>query len=192
MRLISFDRDNHATELATTSGPAFQLHVDGEGGISFLDRTGDTARARRTANGHTTTFAHGPMGTLGLQAGTSGRVFLTGTPASTTTLPAPVQQLKVAADATVSSTGALAIDQVVSKSLRSHVSNPLAATAWNTPAPLQITTEVPSTGKKIPFTAGQSSSSPKNADKSASPALAGPRTPSAKGTTRTLALGGGW
>ncbi|WP_444537099.1 golvesin C-terminal-like domain-containing protein [Streptomyces sp. BR1] len=182
-RLVSFERNKRATELATTAGPAFQLRADGEGGVSFLDRTGSTARARRTADGRTTTFAQGPIGALGLQAGTSGRVFLTGTPASTTTLPTPVRQLKVAADATVSSTGALAVDQAVSKSLRSHVSNPLAATAWNAAAPLQITTEVPSTGKKISFTAGQDSSRPKGAGKSASPALTGSRAPEAKGTT---------
>ncbi|MEU3374287.1 SGNH/GDSL hydrolase family protein [Streptomyces sp. NPDC006660] len=187
-RLVSFDRNNRATELATTSGPAFQLRVDSEGGVSFLDRTGGTARARRTAAGRTTTFAQGPMGGLGLGAGTSGRVFLTGAPSSVTTLPAPVQQLKVAADATVSSTGALAIDQAVSKSLRSHVSNPLAATAWNTAAPLQITTEVPSTGKKISFTAGQDSASPKGAGKSASPALTGSRNPGAKAMNGAPAL----
>ncbi|MET9361599.1 SGNH/GDSL hydrolase family protein [Streptomyces sp. NPDC006632] len=182
-RLVSFDRGDHATELTTTSGPAFQLRADGEGGVSFLDRSGGTVSAHRTIKGRTTTFAQGPTGSVGLAAGTSGRVFLTGTPASTTALPAPVTRLKVAADATVSSTGALAIDQAVSKSLRSHVSNPLAATAWDAAAPLQVTTEVPSTGKKITFTAGQDGATPKATGKNASPALTGgSRTAGAKGT----------
>ncbi|MFD7541340.1 SGNH/GDSL hydrolase family protein [Streptomyces sp. NPDC059819] len=186
-RLVSFDRNSHATELTTTSGPAFQLRADSEGGVSFLDRSGETARAHRTAKGHTTTFAQGPLGAIGLAAGVGGRVFLTGSPASTTALPAPVQWLKVAADATISSTGALAIDQAVSKSLRSHVSNPLAATAWNAAAPLLLTTEVPSTGKKISFTAGQDTAGPQGEGKSASPALTGSGSAGTNGPGRTLA-----
>ncbi|GAA0617160.1 hypothetical protein GCM10010394_54150 [Streptomyces crystallinus] len=173
-RLVSFGRDNRATELATTSGPAFQLRADSQGGVSFLDLAGGRARARRTANGRTTTFAQGPVGALGLRAGTGGRVFLTGAPTSTTVLPVPVRRLKAAADATVSSTGALAIGPVVSESLRSHVSSPPAATAWNAAAPVRITAQVPSTGKTVSFTAGQDA--PAAAGRSPSPALNASRT----------------
>ncbi|PPS77439.1 hypothetical protein BV882_03640 [Streptomyces sp. 46] len=177
-RLIRFDRKNHATQLATTSGPAYDLRADSGGGIDFLDGAGGKARARRTAGGTTSTFAEGATGSLGLAAGTSGRVFLTGKP-TTAHPPAPVRRLKAAAHATVSSTGALAVDQAVSASLRSHVSNPLAATAWNTPAPLQIKTEIPATGKKVAFTVGAAPVTPGAAGRKASPALTADRTTAA-------------
>jgi hypothetical protein len=171
-RLIGFDRKNHATSLGTTSGAASQLRVDSQGGVSFLDHASGKTRARRAFGGKTTTFAQGPSGSLGLQSGTGGRVFLTGDPASTTALPSTVRRLKVAADATVSSTGAIAVDQAVSSSLRSHVANPLAATAFNSPATLQISTEVPATGKKLAFTAGQDYDK-NDAGRELSPALTG-------------------
>jgi hypothetical protein len=187
-RLIGFDRKNRATELATTSGPAFELHVDSEDGVDFLDHKGGEVRARRTSGGHTTTFAQAPSGKLSLAAGTAGRVFLTGEPASVTSLPSAVERLKVTAGATVSSTGALAVDQAVSESLRSHVSNPLAATAWDTPAPLKIKTEVPATRKKISFTVGEAATGVKAAGGAASPALTGPTT--ATGATLSATVAG--
>ncbi|MBR8639078.1 hypothetical protein KEF29_06455 [Streptomyces tuirus] len=169
-RLIRFDRKNHATQLATSSGPAYDLRADSGGGVDFLDGSGGKARAHRSAGGRTTTIAEGTAGSLGLAAGTSGRVFVTGKP-TTTHLPSAVRRLTAAAHATVSSTGALAVDQAVSASLRSHVSNPLAATAWNTPAPLQIKTEIPATGKKVAFTVGAAPVTP-------SPRAEKPRPPS--------------
>ena len=175
-RLVRFDRRNHASALAITSGPAYQLRADGSGGIVFLDWSHGTERARRVAGGRTTMFAQGPSGSLGLQSGTGGKVFLTGHPMSTTRLPATVTRVDVAPTATVSSTGALAIDHAVPASLRSHVNNPLAATAWNAAAPLQIAAEVPSTGKKISFTAGQDAAAAKGAGRNPSPALRGSTT----------------
>ncbi|MFI6625247.1 SGNH/GDSL hydrolase family protein [Streptomyces sp. NPDC050528] len=171
-RLLTFDRSNRATELATTSGPAFDLRVDSQGGVNFLDQQGDTARARRSAGGRTTTIAEGPSGKLGLRSGTSGRVFLTGDPSSAQ-LPSTVRHLAVPADATVSSTGALAVDQAVSESLRSHVSDPLAATASNAPAPLRLTTEVPATGKSVPFTVDTTTTGTEASGQTTSPALTG-------------------
>ncbi|MGH1555783.1 hypothetical protein ACRAWF_39975 [Streptomyces sp. L7] len=79
--------------------------------------------------------------------------------------------MAVPADATVSSTGALAVDQAVSQSLRSHVSDPLAATAWNTPAPLRLTTEVPATGKSVPFTVDTAATDTEASGLTTSPAL---------------------
>ncbi|SNX64658.1 hypothetical protein SAMN06272735_6486 [Streptomyces sp. TLI_55] len=189
-RLIGFDRKNRTTELATTTGPAFGLHVDAQGGVDFLDQKDGRARARRSAAGRTTTFAQGRSGALGLAAGTSGRVFLTGKPTSVTHLPSPVRQLKVAADADVSSTGALAVDQAVSASLRSHVSDPLAATAWNTAAPLKIKTEVPATGKKISFTVSAAAPGAKAAGEQASPALTRSGTTSKSVATMSAAAAG--
>ncbi|WP_319685532.1 SGNH/GDSL hydrolase family protein [Streptomyces sp. ME19-01-6] len=184
-RLIRFDHNNHASQLTTTSGPAFDLRVDGHGGVSFLDQRDGKARARRTANGTTRTFAQGTSGSLSLQAGTSGRVFLTGTPTSTSSVPSAVRRLKAAADATVSSSGALAVDQAVSESLRSHVSQPLAATAWNAAAPIQIKSEVPATGKKVSFTVNTVDSGQKAAGKAASPALTGSAATTSASTART-------
>ncbi|MGW1209651.1 golvesin C-terminal-like domain-containing protein [Streptomyces sp. NPDC002499] len=190
-RLIRFDRTNRATELARTSGPAFDLRVDSAGGVNFLDQQGDRARARRTADGKTTTYAQGPSGNVGLRSGTTGRVFLTGTATATASLPGAVRQLKVGADATVSSTGALAVDQAVAQSLRSHVSQPLAATAWNTPAPVQLTTEVPSTGKKISFTVGAAATGPKATGKKTSPALTTSGAASTKSSSASVGSGAG-
>ncbi|MFH8553289.1 SGNH/GDSL hydrolase family protein [Streptomyces celluloflavus] len=189
-RLISFDRTNRATELATTSGPAFQLRADREGGVSFLDRVGGKARARRSAMGHTTTFAQGPLGSLGLAAEATGRVFLTGTPTHTFQLPDVVRILKVAPDATASSTGALAVDRAVPANLRSHGIHPLATTAWNTAAPLRITAEVPATGKKISFTAGQDPTTRNASGMVVSPALTGSSPGSHAKSTVVVAAAG--
>ncbi|MEE4488687.1 SGNH/GDSL hydrolase family protein [Streptomyces sp. BE230] len=195
-RLIRFDRKDHPTQLATTSGPAFELRADAEGGVNFLDRKGRTVRARRALDGRTATFAQGSTGSLGLEAGTSGRVFLTGTPESMSDVPAAVRHLKVSADAKVSSTGALAVDQAVAVSLRSHVSSPLAATGWNAPSPLQIKTEVPETAKKISFTVASGAATGAGPDraapgKEASPALTGTATgTTARSTTMAAAVAG--
>jgi hypothetical protein len=169
--ILSFDRTDRVRKVSTTAGPAFDLHADRAGGIDFLDRTAGAVRARRAAGGRTTTFAQGRAGAIGLQAGSGGRVFLTGTPTTLRALPAQVERLAVPADAVVSSTGALAVDQAVATSLRSHVANPLAATAWNTPAPVSITAEVPSTGRRLAFTAGPEYAGTKAPGRTASPAL---------------------
>jgi hypothetical protein len=171
--LVSIDAGNHTRVLAKTAHAAFSIHPDAQGGVDFLDMPGSAVRARRTAGGVTTTLAQGADGKVGLQSGIHGRVFLTGSAKATSPLPAALTKLPVAADATLSSQGALAVDQAVSANLRSHVDNPLATAQPDGDAPLQIQTEVPATGRHIPFSASPSATGPAVRSGSAqSPALA--------------------
>ncbi|WP_327067706.1 golvesin C-terminal-like domain-containing protein [Kitasatospora sp. NBC_01302] len=150
-QLTKVDASGHASVLATTSGPASAVHPDADGGVTFLDRSGDTTVAKRLAEGKVATLAQSRTGDLGLQAGADGKVFLTGQPQGPTSLPPAVKQLAVSSDAAVSTQGALAVDQAVSGRVRSLAANPLAAPGPGDQGPIEIQSEVPATGKKLSF-----------------------------------------
>lgn len=190
--LISIDGSNHTQVLAKTAHAAFSIHPDAEGGVDFLDTPGTAVRARRTAAGVTTTLAQGPDGKVGLQSGTRSRVFLTGSAKTKSPLPPALTRVPVAADATLSSQGALAIDQAVSANLRSHVDNPLATPEPDGSAPLQIQTEVSATGKHIAFSASPFAEGPDVKSGSArSPALARGLATSSSASTKLSATTAG-
>ncbi|MFD9574125.1 GDSL-type esterase/lipase family protein [Streptomyces sp. NPDC059982] len=173
-RLTRVGRDGHAELIAKTSGPAFHIHPDAEGGVGFLDRRGDEVSVKRAVAGRTTELAKGGLGKLSLTAGTQGRLFLTGTPQTLATLPAVVKPLKAEVGATTSSHGRLVLDTAVSSSLRTHVAQPLAPVDPAEGAPFRIDAHVPGTGKQLAFTVPQSPAATVGVR---SPALAnGPKT----------------
>ncbi|MER5635776.1 SGNH/GDSL hydrolase family protein [Kitasatospora sp. NPDC002227] len=152
-QLTRVDRHGQASALAKTSGAAFSIHPDAEGGITFLDHDGESAQARRYHGGAVSTLAHGKLGGLGVQAGTAGRVFLTGSPEGLSSLPRSVKAIAAAPDAVVSSTGGLAVDQAVSGAARRLADQPLAPPKADGAAAVEIQAEVPGTGKKLSFSA---------------------------------------
>lgn len=151
-RLTRIGADGSRTLLAKTSGPAFHLHPDAEGGLAFLDRKDDDVTVRRAQGGKLTALAHGALGKVGLSAGTAGRLFLTGKPEDVAPLPDAVDRLPADVGAEVSSHGGLVVERAVSTGLRSHVTNPLATTAEADSLPYTVEATVPATGKDVDFT----------------------------------------
>ncbi|WP_329583958.1 SGNH/GDSL hydrolase family protein [Kitasatospora sp. NBC_01250] len=187
-QLTKVDAAGRTSVLATTSGAASSVHPDAQGGVTFLDHQGDTAVAKRLAQGKVSTLAEGRTGDVGVQSGSGGRVFLTGKPKDSTTLPAEVQQLPVPADATVSTQGSLAIDQAVSARVRTLADNPLAATGSGEQGPDEIQGEVPGTGKKLSFALTPPKPTPDtNAGAATSPALANAASATTPPSTKTPA-----
>ncbi|WP_435224972.1 GDSL-type esterase/lipase family protein [Streptomyces sp. Tue6028] len=164
--------------IGRTSGPAFRLHPDADGGVGFLDRHGNDVAVRRAAGGKVTELAHGALGKVGLSAGTGGRLFLTGKPQGVAQLPSGIRRLEAEAGTEVSSHGRLVIGRAVSTGLRSHVTSPLAATGDDSPLPFTVEARVPATDKKVDFTVPPDTSTGAGQH---SPAL---RTAAAGGTTK--------
>ncbi|MDX3456140.1 GDSL-type esterase/lipase family protein [Streptomyces sp. ME02-8801-2C] len=151
-RLTRIAADGSTELIGRTSGPAFRIHPDADGGVAFLDRDDTEVTVRRAQGGRLSALAHGTLGKVGLSAGTAGRLFLTGTPEDVAQLPDTIDRLSADAGTEVSSHGRLVIERAVSEGLRSHVTNPLAATGDNSSLPYTVNARVPATGEKLEFT----------------------------------------
>ncbi|MEU9081518.1 hypothetical protein [Streptomyces sp. NPDC048357] len=162
--------------VAKTSGPAFHIHPDADGGIGFLDRRKEEVTVKRSAGGRVTELAKGDLGKVGLTAGTGGRLFLTGTPKSAAALPPQVKRLKADVGTTVSSHGRLVLDTAVSAGLRTHVANPLAPAETGEKSSFRIEAHATGTDKKLAFTVAPGSAA---APAGPSPALTGAKGPAA-------------
>jgi len=167
-RLSRIGADGSTELIAKTSGSAFYLHPDADGGVAFLDRDDNDVTVRRVQGGRLTALAHGTLGKVGLSAGTAGRLFLTGKPQDVAHLPDTIDRLSADAGAEVSSHGGLVIERAVSEGLRSHVTNPLAATGDTDALPYTVEAQVPATGKELAFSVAPDSAA---ASEQLSPAL---------------------
>ncbi len=185
--LVQVNSNGTTRNLAATSGSAFSLHTDAHGGVLFADLKGSTESIKRWSGAKATTLATGASGQVGIQSGQSGNVFLTGTPKTTSTLPAGVTRLKVPVTSTVSTTGALAVDTATSVNLPGQVANPLQTVTAGAQPPVTITASVAATGKSVDFSVPTASGSTSDL---ASPALtsAGSGTAATSGSGKTPAL----
>ncbi|MEV5147564.1 hypothetical protein AB0L14_24990 [Streptomyces sp. NPDC052727] len=95
--------------LAATDGVPFDIRPT-RSGLAFIDRHGDTARAKLWNGNKTAALASGPIGDVALEQGEAGRVFLTGKPHNVRLSGTPVTRLNVPADTDISSSGRLAVD----------------------------------------------------------------------------------
>jgi hypothetical protein len=114
-RLVRVGRDGKLTGLAATTGVAFRLAADRDGGVVFMDRSKDRVRVKRTlprSGAPVASLAAGPLTDVGLVPGAGGRVFLTGEPSTVAALPAGVRRIDVPAGSGMSSTGAVALTRV--------------------------------------------------------------------------------
>jgi hypothetical protein len=150
-RLVRVEAGGTVRRLADTTGVPFRLAADRSGGLVFLDRDGDTVRAKRIAvqlGGKVTTLAQGPLLAASAVPGAGGRVFLTGAAIVTGKLPDGVQRLDVPIGAEVSSTGAVALTRV----RFAGVGDPRAAKeAPGVPRGVLIDGKVLATGKALSF-----------------------------------------
>ncbi|ONK11727.1 hypothetical protein [Streptomyces sp. MP131-18] len=104
-RVVAVSGSGELTDVAEADGVPFRLTPDADGGLVFLDRSGDTARARHLTAGRLgdggagagaepRTLAEGPLTGSGLTSTAAGQVWLTGEfEAATDELPAAVRVL---------------------------------------------------------------------------------------------------
>lgn len=105
-RVVKVDHDGKRAPLATASGVPFQLRSDRDGGLVFLDRTGnDSSSVKRALAGKTTTLARGRLADMDLTASADGTVFITGKAKNANALPGAVKNSGAAKDATASTNG---------------------------------------------------------------------------------------
>ncbi|MFE0255663.1 SGNH/GDSL hydrolase family protein [Streptomyces sp. NPDC059010] len=106
-RVVKIAKDGKRTTLGAASGVPFQLRGDRDGGLVFLDRTGNaTSAVKRAVGGRTTTLAKGRLADVDLTASADGTVFITGKANTTArSLPGAVKNSGAAKDAIASTRG---------------------------------------------------------------------------------------
>ncbi|WP_214409079.1 golvesin C-terminal-like domain-containing protein [Sphaerisporangium fuscum] len=149
-RIVRFGADGKATPLAATTNVPFDLRVDADGGVNYLDRANGQVRVQRTVGRKTTTLAEGALGDVALSAGTAGRVFITGSPSRLAALPAPVRRINVPATAQVSTEGQAALTGVdFENPVMRRVGAPVDP---EHPEPVRVKQLIPATGRTVDFT----------------------------------------
>ncbi|WP_155369222.1 SGNH/GDSL hydrolase family protein [Catellatospora vulcania] len=154
-RLFRVARDGGQTEVAPTTGVAYLLKPDADGGVVFLEHAGDQARVRRLATavkaGAARTLAEGKLADVDLAAGAAGRVFITGKTGKVASLPGSVRRTEAPRGATFSSHGDIALNRVHwlgTEDPRVPVADPGA------PRAVRIDARVLATGADVTFGVG--------------------------------------
>ncbi|GAA0393582.1 hypothetical protein GCM10009530_51220 [Microbispora corallina] len=148
-RIVRFGADGTTKALAATTNVPFDLRVDAEGGVNYLDRLDDQVRVQRTVGRKTTTLADGGLHDVGLSAGAGGRVFITGHPTRLTALPSPVRHLDVPAEAQVSTEGQAALTGVdFADPAKRRIGAPVDP---EHPEPVEVKQLIPATGASVDF-----------------------------------------
>jgi hypothetical protein len=114
-RLVRIPAKGAPAGLVRTTNVPFDIHADGTGAVTYLDRFGDQVRlGHATAKPGTaaTTLATGRIGQLGTVSPNGGTVFVVGTPEHTGPLPRSIRRLSTGRNDTVSSRGQLAVTRV--------------------------------------------------------------------------------
>ncbi|MER6080928.1 Tat pathway signal protein [Streptomyces sp. NPDC001833] len=199
-RLVHVGPKGRTTQLATTKHAPYDIHVTGDGTVSYIDRTGDTdANVQTYAHGKKTTVASGKLTAMNLSQGTDGKVYLQGKAAHGRGFTASgIKSLNVSPDAELSTRGRLAVDPVVSPAVQAGVDNiknagrgftgttteePAAeTTAGHSSHALTVTDTVPGTGR---HTQQQTAEPGSTAGDRPSPALTGSSKPQLS-TTSTM------
>ena len=199
-RLVGVSRTGAETTLTTTSGPAFDVHVDATGAVAFMDREGNGSTAKRYAKGSVTKLATGELGSFALSAGGGGRLFVTGKPTKLSTLPSTMAALPVDPAATVSTEGRIAVVSAAPVSLQKRIAQFGFANDPSDTGPVTINA-VTAKGAPLAFEAGTDGApaatrqggtlSPALGGGTAPPANKPPakKTPSAKDRSGTPAAG---
>lgn len=111
--LVSVSDTGERRVLTATSGVAFKLTADSDGGVVYLEQSDkDHAAVKRITQKNSTTIAQGKLAALDVTAGRGGRVFITGSPESKVTSQAGVALVQVPPGSRVSTEGRAAITAV--------------------------------------------------------------------------------
>jgi len=150
--LVQVEAAGKPSTYAATNGAAFDLHPDQSGGVVYLEQHGtDTAVARQAHPGSAVDLASGPLTAMDLSAGTGGRVFLSGKPASVGPLPAGVSTVDAPTTAELSTQGQLAVTYETGRAGQPAANGVTPAGAEES-SPIQLNTTVVPTGKQVSFT----------------------------------------
>ncbi len=148
--LVKIDDKGTRTHVARTTGSAFNIRADADGGVVFLERLGEQVRARRALpaqpSAKVTTLATGALKDLGVTAGKAGKVFLTGKADSVAALPGSVKKVDVARDSILSTEGFAAIEKFERAETPELKSDPAAVQR------AKVQMKVIGTGKSVGFT----------------------------------------
>ncbi|WP_218148012.1 SGNH/GDSL hydrolase family protein [Lentzea xinjiangensis] len=150
--VVTVDEKGARRVLSKASATPFHLKADGDGGVVFLDREGETSFVRRVGKvaksaQQADTLARGPLTELSLAGTAAGKVVITGKTDEVKPLPAGVSKMDVPKDSEVSTTGQIAITSV----LRAKAADPRIADPRG-PRTVRIEAEVATTGKRTAFT----------------------------------------
>ncbi|MFB6553249.1 SGNH/GDSL hydrolase family protein [Streptomyces sp. NPDC056405] len=105
-RVVRIDERGKRSEMVATSGVPFQLRTDRDGGIVFLDRTGDSrSSVKRMLRGKTSTLATGKLTDVDVTSSADGTVFITGEAETEKPLPSAVKKPGVPKEAIASTRG---------------------------------------------------------------------------------------
>jgi len=115
--IVRADATGTMSPVVATTGQAYGLIIDGGGGLSYLERKGETAKARHLVpGGKPTTMASGGVTDLGLTRDGQGNAFVLGSAAAKATgLPARVMKApRLSVDADLSILGTIGVEAVAS------------------------------------------------------------------------------
>ncbi|MFE7353852.1 hypothetical protein ACFU8Q_11780 [Streptomyces sp. NPDC057543] len=118
--LVHINSSGKVKNLADTENVPFEIRIPAKGKVVYLDRTKESVRAQfRDGSGRPTTMASGKLGDLALKQAGTRQVFLSGDPeGAVDTEGTGVTALEASPEADVSSHGRLAVNPVVSPSIR--------------------------------------------------------------------------
>jgi hypothetical protein len=149
--LVQVDQTGKPSTYATGDGAMFDVHPDQSGGVVYLEQHGtDTAVARQAHAGAAADLASGPLTSMKLSAGTGGRVFLSGKPASVGKLPAGVSTVDAPMTAELSTQGQLAVTYDTGRGGQPAVNGTSPAGSEES-SPIKLNATVLPTGKQVTF-----------------------------------------
>ncbi|WNI22736.1 GDSL-type esterase/lipase family protein [Streptomyces sp. ITFR-16] len=170
--VVKIDSKGKRTRLADTTGIAFQLRTDHDGGLVFLDRRSQgKAAVRRFVDSRSSTLATGRMADVDLTASSDGTVYITGQAKSSGRLPAAVKNPGVAKEAVATTSG----QALVTSNWANAKTSPADADALSArPVAAEITTLSTGRTARLETTPGEVALSRGRIDqgRAASPALA--------------------
>ncbi len=179
--LVSVGASGALTPLAATPGGAFRLVTDGAGGVGYQTQTAAETEVHRYAGGGDRLLTKARRGSVQLH-GSAGQVFLQGPDAVLPSAPARWRAARVAADAEVSTTGALAVESALP-------GDPAALGSAPQPAgrtPVKITATALTTGAPATFEVAPVALKPDDGT-AESPAV--PKTAGGSGDVQTSGTG---
>ncbi|MEV4897637.1 hypothetical protein AB0K48_50725, partial [Nonomuraea sp. NPDC055795] len=109
-RLVTFDDSGRRTLFTRSTRVPSDVHPDADGGVAFLDSSGDQGEVKYVRDGRTRVVAVGDLQALDLSTGAEGRVFVHGQARPHEALPPSMSLLPVAPQSRVSSLGRLAVE----------------------------------------------------------------------------------
>ncbi|MER5723363.1 hypothetical protein ABT043_15195 [Streptomyces sp. NPDC002418] len=158
-RIVSVAADGRRSTLAATDAVPFRLTPDQDGGLTFLDRSGDRATARHLTAGQlkspasrrtASPLGHGKLDAVDVTRSADGRVYLSGTARKGVTgaLPKAVRLLDAPPGARVSTTGRAVI---TSAAWTDGKDSRVTAEAAADPRPVTLGVSLPARGRTMTF-----------------------------------------